>query len=106
MVNISGINEQLIDKLAVDIMDYADRINRVLNEIQELVNISSMYANSESNSTFRKQFKEIEKNYQTVNQNILSYAKDFIKVKQIYNNKITDSANELMKKNIMKERYK
>ncbi len=98
-VNTSGINEHQIDKLTIDIMEYADRINKVLNQIQELVNSSGLYLNSESGNTFRENFKLIEKNYQTMNQNILSYARDFVKVKAIYRNQILNIADRLTKKN-------
>ena len=98
-VNTSGINEHQIDKLTIDIMEYADRINKVLNQIQELVNSSGLYLNSESGNTFRENFKLIEKNYQTMNQNILSYASDFVKVKAIYRNQILNIADTLTKKN-------
>lgn len=98
-VNTSGINEHQIDKLTIDIMEYADRINKVLNQIQELVNSSGLYLKSESGNTFRENFKLIEKNYQTMNQNILSYARDFVKVKAIYRNQILNIADRLTKKN-------
>jgi len=95
--NINGINSQLIDKLVIEIMDYADKINKIQNQLQELVGDTSTYFNSPSGTEFRKSFKEKEQNYQTMNQNILNYAKDFVKVKQVYNTQILNITDTLNK---------
>lgn len=95
--NISGINEHLIDKLVIEIMDYADKANKVLNQIQELVDGTTLYMSSPCGTAFRTSFSALEQNYQTMNQNILNYAKDFVKVKEVYKTQVLNVVDTVNK---------
>lgn len=81
---VSGVNEAGIDKLALEIIDYADKLNKVFNQLQILVDNTNSYFNSESGDVFRKNMKIHSENYKVLNQNILNYASDFVKVKEFY----------------------
>lgn len=82
--NVSGVNEIGLDRMATDIIEYADKLNNIFNQLQILVDNSKNYFNSEVNQIFCRNFKKQAEYYQIINQNILSYASDFVKVKQSY----------------------
>ena len=79
--DISGINEDAIDKLVLDIFGYVERINQTLKNIDSLVNETSQFYVGESGNKFRNRFNELRANFPIVNQNLLSYTDDLIKVK-------------------------
>lgn len=82
--NVSGVNEVGLDRIATDIIEYADKLNNIFNQLQLLVDNSKNYFNSEVNQIFCRNFKKQAEYYQIINQNILSYASDFVKIKQSY----------------------
>lgn len=84
--DVRGINEEKIDYLILDIYDYADRINQILNNIDELILKSNDYYNCESNVIFVNHYKELSFNSQILKQNILTTASDLVKAKHHYNN--------------------
>ena len=82
--DVSGINEIGLDKMATEIIEYADKLNKIFNQLQLLINDSKNYFNSEVNQIFCSNFKKQAEYCQIINSNILSYASDFVKVKQSY----------------------
>ena len=82
--NVSGVNEAGLDRIATDIIEYADKLNKIFNQLQLLINDSKNYFNSEVNQIFCSNFKKQAEYCQIINSNILSYASDFVKVKQSY----------------------
>lgn len=97
--DVVGINEQAINKLIMDIYDCADRINIILNSIDDIVAGTSSYFVNESANNFRRKFEQLKLNFPTVNYNIKSYAEDLTKLKNSYSN-IIDDAKHIVKKNI------
>ena len=88
---VAGINESGLDKIALEVIESADKINKIFNQLQILVDETNSYFLSTSGDLFRKKMTEQANYYQTMNQNILSYANDFVNLKAFYQNK----ANEM-----------
>lgn len=86
MPDVRGINEEKIDYLVLDIYDYAERVNQILNNIDELMIKSNEYYNCESNQTIINHYKELSFNFPVLKQNILTTANDLVKVKHHYSN--------------------
>lgn len=96
--DVVGINEQILDKLILDIYDYADRINRTLNSIEDVVAGSSSYFNDDVANSFRYKFEQLKLNFPMVNHNILSYANDLVKVKRNFSDTTSDMIYTIKKK--------
>ncbi len=80
----NGISTEGIDKLMSDILEYADKSNRILNQISDLVSETANYFSCESGDKFRDQFSMLSMGNATINKNILSYDEDLMSVKQNY----------------------
>ena len=93
--NTVGINEQKIDKLVLDINNYAERINNVLNNMEDLVNSTNSFFLEEVGNEFRNNFKQLSSNFPTVKTNILSYSQDLIKVKLNYQKTVVNIVDDL-----------
>lgn len=83
----NGISQTGIDKLMSDIIDYADKSNRILNQISDLVEDTTTYFSCESGDKFRDQFSMLKVGNAIINKNILSYNEDLMNVKQNYQNR-------------------
>ncbi len=83
-MNNIGINSATIDKLALDIYNYAERINRTLNEIANIVDQTRNIYSCTAANNYRNKFNNIRANFNVVNKNIQSYAEDIIKLKAKY----------------------
>lgn len=91
MNKVSGINEQGIDRLILDIADYAEKIQKNYNLIEELVDSTSNFLKGDIGTNYRNNFtKNFKYNFQTINKNILSYTSDLSLVKRRYQNKVGD----------------
>ena len=80
----NGISIEGIDKLMSDILEYADKSNRILNQISDLVSETTNYFSCESGDKFRDQFSMLSLGNPTVNKNLLSYDEDLMSVKKNY----------------------
>lgn len=97
---VSGINEAGIDKIALEVIESADKMNKILNQIQLLVDETNSYFLSSSGNEFRKKMSDQASYYQTMNQNILSYASDFVNLKTYYQSKTEEMMDILQKPSI------
>lgn len=100
-----GISYANIDKLMMDIIDYAERSNKILNNIQLLVNDTANYFVCDSGKLYRKKFNEYFNEASTVNKNILSYNEDLMTVKKRYNS-LDSEAADMMKNAVQSHRFK
>lgn len=92
---VSGISESGLDKIALEVIESADRISKIFNQLQLLVDETNSYFLSTSGDVFRKKMSEQASYYQTMNQNILSYASDFVNLKTFYRNKTVELVDTL-----------
>lgn len=81
---VSGISTK-IDKVILEINDYAEKISNILTNIDDLVDKNIVYFNCSSKEKFIKIHNENRSNFQIVVKNILSYADDLTKLKNNYN---------------------
>jgi hypothetical protein len=93
---LSGISEAAMDKLMIDIIDYATKANGIVNNISDLVDGTVSYFDCESGAEFRKQFDYIRKNSTVLNKNILSYNTDLLTVKSDYTRRETEFVEGLV----------
>lgn len=84
--NEVGINLDSIDKLILDIYNYAERVNKTLNQISDVVDQTKTFYNCEDADNYRNKFNSFRTNFKIVNQNLISYAEDLIKLKNRYQN--------------------
>lgn len=84
MNQASGINEERLDSLVLDIYDYAEKVNQILNSIDEIIVKSSGYFKCESADKIRIHYQELEGSGITLKQNILNCANDLVKAKYRY----------------------
>lgn len=92
------MNEQMIDKMILDIYDYADRINSIFNSIEDIIVGSSNYFVDDVANDFRYKFEQLKLNFPIVNYNIKSYADDLVKVKRSFSTATSDLTNIVKKK--------
>lgn len=93
--NLNGVNETSIDKLIMDICDLVERMNGTLNCMDELIDGTANYFVCENAHLFRQSFATVKNNFPIVNQNILEYTTDLVKVKMNYNNRRETIIKEL-----------
>lgn len=86
MANISGIDDEKLGYLVLDIYDYVDRINQVLNQIDEIMLLSDNYFKCESADKIRNHYKELKDNFPILKENIMNCSESLIKVKHQYTN--------------------
>lgn len=93
----NGISETGIDKLMMDIIDYAEKMNQILNNISNLVEDTKEFYDCDSGEKFRNRYGELQQSFSTVNKNILSYNTDLLNVKLDYLNRevyLTENLNK------------
>ncbi len=91
-----GVSLDKIDKLMTDIYDYADRSNKILNDIEKLANDTRDYFVSDEGNLFRNKISELLHESTTINKNILSYNTDMMTLKNSYIS-INDEGLKIMK---------
>ena len=80
----SGFTEQSLDKLIVEVYDYASNIKSILNKIEEIMVDSSSCFDCEVAVEVRNKFKAISERFYLVSDNIISYAEDLVQVKSAF----------------------
>lgn len=110
---ILGINEPAMSDLILDIVDSADRIQDILNQIHDkMVTFETLYKSDGSGIAFQNKIAELEKSYPVIKQNILSYSEDLTFAMQHINEMVNISvrkfdsvANDVRKKAKMVKYY-
>lgn len=81
---VNGISNEGIDKVMLDLLDYADKSNKTLNQIDDLIDETKNYFACESGEIFREQFEMLKTGFRTIHTNLISYHNDLMRVKQNY----------------------
>lgn len=92
---INGISATALDKMILDIYDYAEKSNKIINEIDSLVSETKNYFICEAGDSFRSKYDKLSSQKHSLNKNILSYTSDLTSVKEHYV-KRTESAAEFL----------
>lgn len=93
--DVSGIKENTLDKLVIDICDKADTLKTLFNSIDDEFNKTLSNVNCSASSQFFTVYDEMKKNYQIIGANILSYSMDYAKVKNSYVEKNIEVVNQI-----------
>ncbi len=93
--NTLGVSTSKLDKLMVDVIDYAEKSKRITNAIEMLIRETREYYVSSEADLFRSKFEQLVPTINTVNQNILVYNDDLLKLKGNYS-KLEVEATELI----------
>lgn len=99
MFDTISINEEGIDKLTLDILNYYERINSILNEIEELILSSSNCFSCEAMEKLVKKYSGLQNDINNFKYNIQSYTNDLLKVKKIFRQNATLIADDVRKAN-------
>jgi len=86
MEDLIAINEEGLDKLALSIYDYSERINNIFNQIDDLIIQSKEYFDCQLNNDMYIKYQSIIDSIKNVKLNISSYSTDLIKVKNSFRN--------------------
>lgn len=87
---VYALNEAVIDRYMLDVIECSNKIKTIFNNIDDLVEkLKSNYV-CESASTLYKQYAEFNNNYSIIVKNILSYNTDLMSLKRKYNSAMDD----------------
>ena len=78
MDTVSGINEDALRELCMEILDYNERLIEIFDKIDNCVEDLQMYFKCSSYDTFKNVYGELRSNYQVIKDNINSYSDDLI----------------------------
>lgn len=81
---LNGINNDLLDKLIVDVSTYADDLSLILNTIDETFLSSLSDINCDITHNLKESYDGISNNFKQMKLNILSYGTDYARVKEAY----------------------
>ena len=98
--NEIGINIDSVDKLILDIYNYAEKINKTLNQISEVVDETKNFYDCEVADNYRNKFNHFKANFNIINKNIISYSDDLIKLKNRYQTVNNDIGQTIKKATI------
>ena len=94
MEDLISINEEGLDKLALNIYDYSERINNIFNQIDDLMVQSKEYFDCQVNNDIYIKYQNIKDSIKNVKLNISSYSSDLIKVKNVFRNNAQIISND------------
>lgn len=94
---VAGIDKAKIDALILEINDYAEKINNILTNIDDLVATNIDYFNCSSKEKFKKIHNENRSNFKQIVNNVLNYADDLTKIKRYYSDINSNISNNITK---------
>lgn len=77
---ISGINEDDLSTLSLEVLDYADRISEIFDKIDALVEQLPNNYSGEPCREIIEYYMDLKLNYAKIRQNIISYSEDFVEL--------------------------
>lgn len=96
--NIIAVNEAEINHLMTDIMDYSSRVRQIFDKIDDLVNESKSYYDSESATIIRNKFNLLKENFSITVNNLMSYNSDLARLKNAYVNNVSTISEQIKRK--------
>lgn len=82
--NWDKMNLDAMDKVMTDIVDYASNANKILGNIDVMIDETKDFFDCECGDSFRTQYHLFKANHATFNKNYLSYNTDFANAKANY----------------------
>ncbi len=77
---VGGIHEEDLGSLAMEILDYSERITTILDDIDKKFESLHQYYDSESYVKFMESYNEFRLNYGVIKSNVVSYSDDLIRL--------------------------
>lgn len=96
--DLSGINEDGMDKLILDIRYYQNRLIHIFQQMTEVMEQTSTYFIGPYGDNVRNRFQIIRSQFPVIQNNLDNYIADLLKVKNQYQNISSDIAIEWEKK--------
>ena len=86
---VTGINEDDLSNLSLEVLDYVDRISEIFDRIDSCMERLPIYYKGASCTALMKAYNELKSYYSIIKENITSYSDDLIQliVKQKENSK-------------------
>ena len=81
----SGLNFSKLDFVGQNVIEYAEKINNILNDITEINDKLFNALSYDDVSKIKSKYDSIKVNYSVIVNNILSYNDDFAKIKKKVN---------------------
>ena len=100
---VSGIHENEIMTLSLNIEEYALKMNEKFEQLTLLVDSLKPSFDCEAGIVFEYKYSQLMANYQTVIKNILSYSNDLKKVKDSYNAFVKETSESFGKDRIFEK---
>lgn len=100
--NISGINEDEIDKLILKISDNSSRIRKLFNEIFDIAEDSIVYSNFKPMNSWRNNIKLLKDDCNIVINDLLTSKSNLQNIKMLYNDKMVELSKRIKSKAIVK----
>lgn len=95
MEDLISINEESMDRLVLNLCDYSERINNILNQINDLMNYSSNYFKGQQSNEIIKKYNNLQTSIVNIKYNISSYSSDLIKVKNKFRNTASNISRDV-----------
>lgn len=92
---ISGINEEGLDKLILDIYNYAESMHKVFNNIENIIDDTNNFYQDETGINMRVKFSDFKKNLDIAYDKLIKNASYLANVKMYYQDMSIDIGNKL-----------
>lgn len=102
----TGINTEAIEKLCLDVQDYASKIKNTLSQIDDVVQNATTSFSGDGYSEFRNKFLVLKESFPVIYENISSYIDEFNILRSNYENLDVELSNKLQisAENVMERR--
>lgn len=92
MSEISGLSEDKVRALCLDIQDCIEQFHILFNRIDEVMNHTAISFQGELSSKFKEKYRLLSSSYNVVEQNLWNYIDDFQNVIKAYQNQDVQNA--------------
>lgn len=75
---INQINQDELEQLAIELIDYADDIGDLFNQINQKMSLINSYLSGDSLAQINNNYSFFKNNFKIAKENILSYSNDLI----------------------------
>ena len=92
---ISGINEEGLDKLILDIYNYAENLHKVFNDIENIIDELDDFYQDDTCITMKNKFNDFKKNLDIAYNKLIKNASYLSNIKMYYQDLNIDIGNKL-----------
>lgn len=93
--NFSGINEEGLDKIILDIYNSTESIHKIFDNISDSIEQTSEYFQTNVGEEFRIKFDNYKINFNLIHEKLLKYAENLANVKMKYQDLSVDVAKDV-----------